>query len=326
MSTPSPLAQKIVDGQAHLGRPPAAGIDQAQFELLANQYARRSVVDGLPALITADEAKEINVTYKTGAAKLRALTDLRNVRATRWDEMLGNEPFQQLTPEERAAATKYFLAAGIHPPDRSKQPEPPPPAPAPTRLAPPNPLKPAPGPELTPAEVERRAIHAAAQARADAAANTVRNAAAVAIGIADAQARNAALDKGIADAEAASKPAPTTAPAPSPQAPAAAAPIALSAHVEIEFTDAQGFRDRLTLYPGTSEAQIDALLKKASAARLALKNSGATAPTPAVAPAAKVPMCPVHHKKMKESRKPGTWFCPVKDPDTDEYCDEKVTQ
>jgi hypothetical protein len=35
------------------------------------------------------------------------------------------------------------------------------------------------------------------------------------------------------------------------------------------------------------------------------------------------PLCPVHHKPMKPSRKPGSFFCPKRD-DDGEYCDQKT--
>ena len=35
------------------------------------------------------------------------------------------------------------------------------------------------------------------------------------------------------------------------------------------------------------------------------------------------PLCPVHHKPMKPSRKPGSFFCPKRD-DDGEYCDQKA--
>lgn len=66
----------------------------------------------------------------------------------------------------------------------------------------------------------------------------------------------------------------------------------------------------------------------------ALKQQGATPPTRAASansqPATKTagdgkpPKCPVHRIPMKESRKKGTFFCPKKDEDSGEYCDEKA--
>ena len=60
-----------------------------------------------------------------------------------------------------------------------------------------------------------------------------------------------------------------------------------------------------------------------------LKEIGAKPPTitaPVAAPAASAssaarPTCPTHGAKLKESRKPGEWYCPKKD--GDEYCDFK---
>ncbi len=64
-----------------------------------------------------------------------------------------------------------------------------------------------------------------------------------------------------------------------------------------------------------------------------LKELGATAPRPGAAvstPASagadastEPTKCPHHRAKLKESRKPGVWFCPKKD--GDDYCDYKVT-
>jgi hypothetical protein len=36
-----------------------------------------------------------------------------------------------------------------------------------------------------------------------------------------------------------------------------------------------------------------------------------------------VPLCPIHHKPMKPSRKPGSYFCSKRDADGD-YCDQKA--
>ena len=46
------------------------------------------------------------------------------------------------------------------------------------------------------------------------------------------------------------------------------------------------------------------------------------APTVSADASTETPTCPQHHAKMKESRKPGVWYCPKKD--GDDYCDYKV--
>ena len=52
----------------------------------------------------------------------------------------------------------------------------------------------------------------------------------------------------------------------------------------------------------------------ASNGMLAAKNQSQAATEP--------PQCPVHHKPMKPSKKPGTWFCSARVDDG--YCDQKV--
>lgn len=59
-----------------------------------------------------------------------------------------------------------------------------------------------------------------------------------------------------------------------------------------------------------------------------LKAAGATPPRASTAAPAAVavsdgpPLCPVHKTKMKESRKPGEWYCSKKS--GDDYCQEKI--
>jgi hypothetical protein len=55
-----------------------------------------------------------------------------------------------------------------------------------------------------------------------------------------------------------------------------------------------------------------------------LKAIGAQPPTGKASPSnGSAPNCPVHHKPMKASRKPGTFYCPKRD-DDGEYCREKA--
>lgn len=56
-----------------------------------------------------------------------------------------------------------------------------------------------------------------------------------------------------------------------------------------------------------------------------LEKIGACPPS-SIAPAAAsrpVPVCPVHNKPMKPSKKPGSFFCPGRNADGS-YCDEKA--
>jgi hypothetical protein len=55
-----------------------------------------------------------------------------------------------------------------------------------------------------------------------------------------------------------------------------------------------------------------------------LKAIGAQPPTgKAGSSNGSAPLCPVHNKPMKPSRKPGSFFCPKRDADG-EYCDQKA--
>jgi hypothetical protein len=54
-----------------------------------------------------------------------------------------------------------------------------------------------------------------------------------------------------------------------------------------------------------------------------LKAIGAQPPTGKASPSNGTPLCPIHHKPMKPSRKPGTFYCPKRD-DDGEYCREKA--
>lgn len=84
-------------------------------------------------------------------------------------------------------------------------------------------------------------------------------------------------------------------------------------------------------FPFTVTFRGKADVLKATVAKL--KEAGATAPRAGVSAVATAgnadavtgpPKCPRHNAKMKESRKPGVWFCPKKD--GDDYCEHKVNQ
>ena len=97
----------------------------------------------------------------------------------------------------------------------------------------------------------------------------------------------------------------------------AAAPVIL----ELPGMSLHGFTGTLTL-TGETGAEIITTLRSMQAAGMVQ-----TAPAPAlVAPAASAssgpPMCPTHQRPMKESRKPGTYYCSAKVGDG--YCDHKV--
>jgi hypothetical protein len=92
-----------------------------------------------------------------------------------------------------------------------------------------------------------------------------------------------------------------------------AAPVVL----ELPNMKIKGYTGTLTLSGATGNeiAQILAAMQQAGLEQVAAP----AAPTPQ-APSG-VPMCPVHNRPMKESRKPGGWFCSSKV--GDEYCKEK---
>jgi hypothetical protein len=54
-----------------------------------------------------------------------------------------------------------------------------------------------------------------------------------------------------------------------------------------------------------------------------LKTIGAQPPQAKAASRTTTPICPVHNKAMKPSRKPGAFFCPARTQDGD-YCTEKA--
>ena len=52
-----------------------------------------------------------------------------------------------------------------------------------------------------------------------------------------------------------------------------------------------------------------------------LDTNGLLNTTP-ISPSDEAPRCPVHHRPMKPSKKPGAWFCSAKVGEG--YCDQKV--
>ncbi len=77
-----------------------------------------------------------------------------------------------------------------------------------------------------------------------------------------------------------------------------------------------GFTGTLIL-TGETGSEIVNILKQMQAAGMQQVAPVTTAPTASDGP----PLCPVHSKPMKESRKPGSWFCSAKVGDG--YCQEK---
>jgi hypothetical protein len=82
-----------------------------------------------------------------------------------------------------------------------------------------------------------------------------------------------------------------------------------------------GFTGTLIL-TGETGADLAATLKAMLAAGMT-QAAVPVAPAAHAAPTA-VPVCPTHGKPMKESRKPGAWFCSAKVGEG--YCDYKVSQ
>lgn len=80
-----------------------------------------------------------------------------------------------------------------------------------------------------------------------------------------------------------------------------------------------GYTATLTL-SGESGAELIRILKDMSAA--GMTQSAAPALAPAAAPGDAAPICPVHQRPMKASRKPGSWFCSAKVGEG--YCDQRV--
>lgn len=89
-------------------------------------------------------------------------------------------------------------------------------------------------------------------------------------------------------------------------------------HVQVKegfnpFAAAQKFKARF----------IETFGAEAVEAALATAKPASAAPVASGAPAGGAPRCNLHNKPMKESRKPGSWFCPSKLADGS-YCTEKV--
>ena len=89
-------------------------------------------------------------------------------------------------------------------------------------------------------------------------------------------------------------------------------------HVQVKagfnpFTAASAFKARF----------IETFGAEAVEAALAVAKPAQGAPVASAAPSGSAPVCNLHNKPMKESRKPGSWFCPAKLADGS-YCTEKV--
>ena len=83
-----------------------------------------------------------------------------------------------------------------------------------------------------------------------------------------------------------------------------------------------GFPIETTCY-GKAEV-ITGLVEKLRASGAVPPAQGATNAATKTGGQSKTPSCPLHRIPMKESRKKGTYFCPKKDEDTGDYCDEKA--
>lgn len=93
-----------------------------------------------------------------------------------------------------------------------------------------------------------------------------------------------------------------------------AAPVAL----ELPNMTINGYTGTLIL-TGETGSDLVQILKAMQQAGM----TQAAAPVVSAAPATSgPPICPIHQKPMKESRKPGTWFCSAKVGEG--YCDHKV--
>ena len=97
-----------------------------------------------------------------------------------------------------------------------------------------------------------------------------------------------------------------------------AAPVML----ELPGMSLHGFTGTLIL-TGDSGAELVGILKSMAAAGM-VQAAPAPAPVAPVAASASSgpPTCPTHQRPMKESRKPGTYYCSAKVGDG--YCDHKV--
>jgi hypothetical protein len=93
----------------------------------------------------------------------------------------------------------------------------------------------------------------------------------------------------------------------------------MSATVALELPNMtiNGYTATLTL-SGESGAELIRILKDMQAAGM----TQSVAPVPAAAPSGTAPICPVHNRPMKPSRKPGSWYCSAKVGEG--YCDQRV--
>lgn len=261
-------------------------LDNDQFEKKGLELAKPTLAR--PALITTAEVDAIRAGYATGAGRLDVINKVTNKRLDYYTESTGGgAPFDPISEGDRAKCAKFFGEHGTRLLDQPRQ-------------APPNPLrKPDPAAVLAGARVDLTQ-----------------------------SAANAAADQAIVESERAPKP---QLPEPKPVAPEPM-PIALppQATLDIEFLSEQGYHCRLHLQAPSWAAVLDHL-GKATGRLAAMKAKPIPAPALAAqaktaGDAASAPTCPVHHKRMKKSKRPRTWFCSVKDPDTEEYCEEKFIE
>lgn len=272
------------------------------FEQNAVLFAKAT--DTTPALIHPSEADELRRKYSLASARLDALTKLRGWRLDYYNQQkTGQEPFDPLTPEQIADAKAYFDKHGARLANEPRQ-------------APPNPIR-----ERDAQEQGRQAQAAAQPVRPDRAAG----------------ATPAAPPEAQAAASGPAPASPRETPAPAAPPPAELRGIAAPppARLDVRFLSAEGFECLLQLVAPTG-VQV---LEQGAAARKKLVEQGAkpvpAAPTaevhlhqpaaPAGAPASsgatdEAKVCK-HHGPMKESKKPGVWFCPKKTPAG--YCDMK---
>ncbi len=80
-----------------------------------------------------------------------------------------------------------------------------------------------------------------------------------------------------------------------------------------------GYTGTLTL-TGSTGADLVKILRDMQAAGMEQTAAVPTPTAPAPAPDSP-PLCPIHHRAMKPSRKPGGWYCSAKVGDG--YCSEK---
>lgn len=96
----------------------------------------------------------------------------------------------------------------------------------------------------------------------------------------------------------------------------AAAPVIL----ELPGMSLHGFTGTLTL-TGETGAEIITTLRSMAAAGMVQAAPAPAAALVAPAAASGPPTCPTHNRPMKESRKPGSWYCSAKVGDG--YCDQR---